>query len=202
MMAEIDKNLLTVGALGHRTIEQPDVIIRAVDQALDMIMSAFKATKITVVSSLAEGADRLIARRCMALPDSKLIAALPLPAEEYSQDFISPASVQEFQSLLNDADDVIVLSTGGDRLEAYRKAGAYLVDSCSVLVAIWDGLRARGPGGTADTVKLARNRNLPLAWIYSPPPGTTTVRTPAPRNAGDLTLERLPDLPEHLSKKE
>ncbi len=202
-MADIGKKLLTVGALGHRIIENPEVIIPAIDQVLEILINAFKATNITVVSSLAEGADRLIAQRCIALHDSKLIAALPLPEKEYSQDFTSPASVQEFQSLLNEADDVIVLSAGDDRLVAYQKAGAYLVDSCSVLVAIWDGLPARGPGGTADTVVLARNRNLPLAWIYSPQPGAaSTQHTPAPQDAGELTLERIPGFPEHLSMKE
>jgi hypothetical protein len=203
VMTEIDADLITIGALGHRSIEHPDVIMRAVDQVIGIIASVFDNSRLAILSSLAEGADRLIAKRCLALPKSKLIAALPLPAEEYVQDFMSPTSILEFQQLLEVADDVIVLSTGNDRLKAYRRAGEYLVESSTVLVAIWDGLPARGTGGTAETVSLARNRKLPLAWIYSPQPGgSPNDRSTDPRSVGEISLERLPDLAGNQSSKE
>jgi len=194
---------IIIGALGHRSIEHPDIITRAVDQVLSTFKDVFGCTRITVLSSLAEGADRLIAQRCLVLPDSKLIVSLPMPVNEYSQDFLTPASNQEFLDLLDKADEVVVLSTSRDRLVAYQKAGEYLVRSSTVLLAIWDGLPARGAGGTADTVELARKRNLPLAWIYSPHPNDSdAARDSGAREIGDVTLERLPDLSDRHPGKE
>ena len=194
---------IIVGALGHRSIEHPDIIARAVDKVLDTLKDVFSCTRITVLSSLAEGADRLIAQRCLVLPDTNLIVSLPMPVKEYSQDFLTPASNQEFQALLDKADEVVILSTSRDRLVAYQTAGEYLVLSSTVLLAIWDGLPARGIGGTAETVKLARKRNLPLAWIYSPQPNDfETARNAGARKVGDITLERLPGLSDRHPEKE
>ena len=63
---------------------------------------------------------------------------------------------------------------------------------CEVLIAIWDGQPARGPGGTAEVVALARDRNLPVAWIYSGQCVNEKVVT-ADAKHGDVYFERFPD---------
>jgi hypothetical protein len=41
------------------------------------------------------------------------------------------------------------------------------VENCDLLVAIWDGEPARGPGGTGETVELFRQAGRPLLWIHA-----------------------------------
>ncbi len=59
--------------------------------------------------------------------------------------------------------------------QAYLELGRYLVTHADLLIAVWDGLPARGPGGTSDVVQMARQRQLPLAWINAQEAGLSPV---------------------------
>lgn len=168
-MSDRGSSEIIIGVTGHRTLDNPKPIIAGIDRALDAIKISFSAERLVILSPLAEGADRLVAERALAIGGTKLIAILPLPIEIYQEDFQSSSSRVEFDNLLQLADEVIELPRTSKREESYRRAGEYLVAHCDVLIAIWDGLSARGPGGTAEVVELARDRNLPLAWIYAIP---------------------------------
>ena len=48
-----------------------------------------------------------------------------------------------------------------DRNLAYQRAGFLVAEQCDVLLAIWDGHPARGPGGTAEVIEHARARGRP-----------------------------------------
>jgi hypothetical protein len=128
-------------------------------------------TPIIVLSSLAEGADRVIARVALA-QGATLIAPLPLPAEQYRHDF-APDSVAEFERLKDRAIVVPVMPFVRDnspdnvgeksrRAEQYREAGLFVVRHCHVLIALWDG-DERDPaiGGTAEVVGFKRD-GIPL----------------------------------------
>ena len=54
-------------------------------------------------------------------------------------------------------------------------AGRATVAHCDVLIAVWDGLRARGRGGTADIVQLALARGTPIVHIPLDPAEPTTI---------------------------
>ena len=56
------------------------------------------------------------------------------------------------------------------REAAYAAAGLAVLDRCDLLIALWDGMPARGPGGTGDQVAEARARALPLVWIHADQP--------------------------------
>lgn len=53
----------------------------------------------------------------------------------------------------------------GDRAEAYAAAGRYIVDRSDVTIALWDGRRAGGKGGTAEVVYYIRKAKRPLVWL-------------------------------------
>ncbi len=183
-----------IGVTGHRILENPKPIIVGVDKALHAIKTSFDAERIAILSPLAEGADRIIADRALAIAGTKLTAILPLPVEVYQEDFQSSSSRKEFYDLLQLADEVIELPRIIKREESYRNAGEYLVARCDVLIAIWDGLPARGPGGTAEVVALARDQNLPLAWIYIRPEVSENGKTVTPdAKHGDVYFERIPE---------
>jgi hypothetical protein len=191
-MPDRSKSKIIIGVTGHRTLQNPNPIITGVDKTLHAIKKIFKNESIAILSPLAEGADRIIAERALAIDGTKLIAVLPLPVEMYQEDFRSPSSIKEFQGLLELADEIIELPRIINREESYRNVGKYLVAHCDVLIAIWDGQPARGPGGTAEVVAFARDRNLPVAWIYAGQNGNEKV-VPADAKYGDVVFERFPD---------
>ncbi len=184
---------IIIGVTGHRTLENPTAIIAGVDKTLHAVETSFETEHITVLSPLAEGADRIIASRALAIDGTKLIAILPLPIASYQEDFRSPSSIKEFQDLLQLADEIIELPRNINREESYWNVGKYLVAHCDVLIAIWDGQPARGPGGTAEVIALARDRNLPVAWIYARQMHNEQNVAPDAKH-GDVHFERFPDL--------
>jgi hypothetical protein len=143
-----------IGVTGHRSFEMADTTQR-VERLLDEIIDARRPV---VVSSLAEGADRVVADLVLARPHAGLAVVLPLPADDYERDFATNASVAEFRALLARAETVetVVVPADASRDQAYERAGHRVVERCEVLIAIWDGSRSRGRGGTAEIVEHAR----------------------------------------------
>lgn len=185
-----------VGVTGHRRLADPNLLTLRVGEALACLRTSAGALDklcLTVVSPLAEGADRLVARRVLEEPRARLEALLPLPIEDYQRDFATAASRREFLDLLQRA--LLVEVLGQDRADgrhgtngagapakppmlppgpkrdaAYRAVGEAVLARCDVLIAIWDGQPARGLGGTAEIVEAARRRGHPLIWIEAAPP--------------------------------
>lgn len=171
-----------IGITGHRTLDGIRRVTARVDEVLGIIMGKFEGPY-SLFSSLAEGADRLVARRALELLNARLVVPLPLKREDFETDF-SDSSRLEFSELLARADRVIELPSGLTRLEAYESAGRYILDHVDVLIAIWDGRPPRGPGGTGQMVAEARQRGLPLAWVRTDAEGRPPGRA--------VTLERFP----------
>jgi hypothetical protein len=101
---------IRVGVTGHRAIAEPDLIAQKIDDALTTIIEAFGNRPLTVVSALAEGADRMVAERVLAQAGSDLHAVLPLRQHDYERDFEgTPGSVEAFRTLLTSASRVTKL---------------------------------------------------------------------------------------------
>jgi hypothetical protein len=163
---------ILVGVTGHRKLDDTERLVERVREALEKIrgMVPFRpgtAVVLDILSPLAEGADRLVAREVLLSPSSELEVVLPLDRECYMTDFAAAGSKAEFLQLLSQARSVKELAPGGERTIAYERAGRYVVDHCDVLIAIWDGEPAAGKGGTAEIVEYARARKCPLLWISS-----------------------------------
>jgi hypothetical protein len=125
---------------------------------------------ITLVSPLAEGADRLVAMEILQIKQGRLLVPLPFPVMDYEKDFSTPESCREFYFLLAQACEIIDLSPQSDRNDAYVAVGHYVVDHTDVMLAIWDGKPARGRGGTGDVVAYCRQHNQALYWINNETP--------------------------------
>lgn len=181
---------LRVAVTGHRWIEADPAIVDAVRDALGRIdarrRSGTAATPVTltVVSALAEGADRLVARQAL-LRGASLEVVLPLPRDDYLADFTTEESQAEFRELLGQAAAVTELAAAGERDEAYERAGRAVVDRSDVVLALWDGHAARGRGGTAEIVSYARQQNVPVLRIAVGRPGRA-LPGPSPINDSDL----------------
>ncbi|MGH9133615.1 MAG: hypothetical protein ACRDZZ_06740 [Ilumatobacteraceae bacterium] len=144
---------LRVGVTGHRRLADAAGVADAVERELDALDGD---RGIELWSALAEGADRLVAERALERPGTSLVVVLPLVADDYSADF--PDTVDEFDRLLDRAVRIEVCGPDddGSRESAYERAGLMIVDSCDVLIAVWDGGPSGGRGGTAEIVDAAR----------------------------------------------
>jgi hypothetical protein len=192
------EDAVCIGASGHRFLTEQDRLRAGINVALDRIQSRFPNRRIVVVSSLAEGADRLIAQEALRRAGATLVVPLPLPPSDYIKDFVDQTSQGEFASLLTQAVQVIALPPASSRSEAYQAAGRFIVEGCDVLLTVWDGLDEQGPGGTAVVVAAARDRRLPLAWVHA---GNRRTGTDEPTTLGEeqgaVTYENLPDDSRH-----
>jgi hypothetical protein len=168
---------LVIGATGHRDLRDRD--IPALEEAVADAVKRLKRdylhddpeTPLVVLSSLAEGADRLIARVAMHL-GAKLIAPLPMEADEYRRDFepgLKAAAAAEFDRMKGDAlaTPVMRFAEGNTRVNVheearralqYRAVGLFIVRHCHVLIALWNGdERDPAVGGTAEVVSYKRD---------------------------------------------
>jgi len=120
---------------------------------------------LTLLAGLAEGSDRLAARAALGLSTWRLHAVLPFGRRHFEADFESLDSRAEFRELLERASGITELDGVPGRYDGYEPLATGLVEMADLLVAIWDGETARGPGGTANVVRLARESGMPVVRL-------------------------------------
>jgi uncharacterized protein DUF4231 len=138
----------------------------------------------TLISSLAEGADRIAAQAALAAGFA-LDVVLPCPASIYVATFSDDASRAAFDALMDRARARLVLPLAGkpeksveDRLpHSYETAGLTMLTRSDILVAIWDGKPADGRGGTGQIVDEAVRRGIPVV-VFDPASGATQMLWP------------------------
>ena len=184
---------IALGITGHRFLAEMEQIMAGVERAVRRICRTFPDSRVRILSSLAEGADRLLAIRLLFLPSAVLWVPLPLPEEEYLKDFGTSQAKDEFIQLLGKADRVIQMPVTKTREEGYLAAGNFVLGNSDCLLTIWDGKPVQGMAGTAGIVALARERDLPLAWIHAGNriPGTD-IPTSLGSDQGKVTFEHFP----------
>ncbi|HET7036595.1 MAG TPA: hypothetical protein VFI42_13005 [Thermomicrobiaceae bacterium] len=193
-----EQRTLWIGVIGHRPAGLAGADLTTIAGRLRDILRQARAItgQITVVSSLAEGADRLGAYAALhaGLP---LYCPLPFARDIYARDFETADSLVEYQALLDRAQRVLELPGSRDsieeREEAYAALSAALLMLIDLLIAIWDGEEARGLGGTGNTVHAALRLGIPVVWINSQPPHEVRLLTASP-DGGSISepLDRLP----------
>ncbi len=165
---------LVVAVTGHRDLvsSELDDIRSAVRELLVELRERYPERRLRVMSALAEGADRLAAHVALEL-GIELTALLPMPKELYEDDFETPQSKEEFEILLEAADEIYELpvarggttggiSTHGDaRNRQYAQLGVFICAHCHVLLALWDGKLTNDLGGTGQVVKFHHDDIMP-----------------------------------------
>jgi hypothetical protein len=153
-----------VGVTGHQDL--PEAAVELVRSKLDLWFPDARHT--TVICSLAKGADTLVAEHLRSR-GAKLHVIVP--SNGYLDTFEGVAAQDKYQGLLNQATDVEILGFDAPSEEAYMAAGSLVARSCDWLIAVWDGQKARGLGGTGDVVALARQLGKPVRIVW--PAGVT-----------------------------
>ena len=169
---------LTIGVTGHRDLlpAQHAGTEAAVRRILLDLAQDHPATPLRLLSPLAEGADRLVARVFLSLRAERLAVGdglahlwelvLPqtLPDALFFADF--PDSIHEFEQLRSQANLVFevparhgetvddVSRQGAARDRRYLDAGLFVARHCHILIALWDGQTNNLVGGTANITRL------------------------------------------------
>lgn len=152
---------MIVGVTGHRFYDSATA--RYLTERVDTLLVAWAAeSEVRVVTSLAEGADQLVARVAVA---RGLPIDVVLPADGYRES-LEPEFRGEYDRLLAAAATVSLLDHAEPESEAYLDAGLVVLDRADALIAIWDGEPARGTGGTGDIVAAARARGVRVEVLW------------------------------------
>lgn len=160
----MSSGLLRIGISGHRFMDTPALLRRSICTALKKIQEKHPGGTFQLLSPLSAGADQLAAACALEAAMMQLVVILPLPLDEYLEDF-SAAERSSFMRLYEARAGCVNLPASVDRESAYLKAGETLVAHCDCLIAVWNGKEERGTGGTAQVVRMAMEKGLPIAWI-------------------------------------
>ena len=161
-----------VGITGHQRLDNPADwlwVEEIVGKELDAV-----PTPVVVVTSLAIGADQLVARLGIAR-GAAIHAVLPFPDIERT---FAAEDLQAYRQLASRA-TVEVLQTPGTDEDAYLAAGRRVVALSNLMIAVWDAKPAKGKGGTADIVTYAIKSGVPVIGI-NPVERTITRHMPVP----------------------
>jgi len=168
---------LTVGVVGHRDCLDREKLEGSIRTLLGELRDSYADTSLQILSSLADGADRIAAKVALEM-EFDVIAPLPMPREMYEQDF-DEESRREFGELLSRmrewfdlpllASREDVVKQGPARNRQYEQAGAFIVGHSQIFLALWDGTLSNAVGGTAASVHFRRH-GVPRSYTSSQSP--------------------------------
>jgi hypothetical protein len=192
---------LNIGVTGHRlnriSQRQLERLTPQVTPVLRQIARLSGEVRPMLVSSLAEGADRHLARLALDAGFG-LHALLPFERQDCLRDFPGVVSRLDFSDLLARAEQVTELpGRPGYNAQAYHRAGQALLEQSDLLLAVWDGEPARGPGGTAEVVEGACRRRMPVVHVSTRHQERPVLlwqrrgRPPGSRPASEIALARV-----------
>jgi hypothetical protein len=179
--------LLRIGITGHRAIAADPMVSKAVEAAITKVfqtlangstpskadepLSSPTRFRLKAISMLAEGAD-LVGMQAALECGAELMGVLPFDEQSYREGFAGGSSRVIFDNVLSKLSSIVVLGgiVGDDA--SYELANSEILDRSDVVIAVWDGDPARGPGGTGDVVHDALERGLPVI-VISPQAETT-----------------------------
>ena len=148
-----------IAVSGHRGLRGPTSVL--VEKAIRAALEA-AGPDVTGISCLADGADQIFARAVTDL-GGRLEAIIP--AGQY-RDGLPADAHPEYDRLLAMAENACCMMFTEPTPESFMTASEVMVDNADMLYAVWDGLPARGYGGTADVVAYALARGKPVTIIW------------------------------------
>ncbi|CAN5890703.1 hypothetical protein BH24CHL4_BH24CHL4_04480 [soil metagenome] len=185
-----DDSSVRIGVVGHRmdqlSSEDMAALEDRISEAMDQLHQVFlnanpenRSLAPGVVTSLAEGTDRIVARKAVELGLLEIVV-LPFSRSRFERDFLSAESRREFHVLLDAATSIVEPPLDSQLADdAYESASSIIIECTDLLIAVWDGQPGRGPGGTAHSIGRALQRGVPVVWISSQSPYAIEVISPA-----------------------
>lgn len=177
-MAGVSATAVVVGVIGHRDPVPSNLSEHEeqLTQVLNSIRASNPHSQLVVVTSLADGADRIAARVVSKLDWCRLVVFLPMKRDEYATDF-DETSLLELDSFLRGADEVLVVKPGllGQSRDAlYETCANAITEVADICIAFWDGVPLGLQGGTSHTLSrmLSQEKGVladsPIVWLDMP----------------------------------
>jgi len=165
---------LIVAVTGHRDLVDAELagIRERVQSFLGELLAEYPDRGVTVMTSLAEGADQLVAEEALGI-GIPLIVPMPMPRELYVNDFKSIKVREKFDFLCSRAAEIYELPItpgntpdsirehGDGRTQQYAQLGVFLCAHCHILLALWDGKVTDKLGGTGQVVRFHHDDVMP-----------------------------------------
>nr|MDT0659643.1 hypothetical protein [Micromonospora sp. DSM 115978] len=150
-----------IGVTGHVTLATGTAEL--VYDCLTAELKPYAGPDLHGVTCLADGADQLFARAVLALDGTFEVV---LPAADYRSASVEPANLASFDELLGLARSVHRMDYPHSGREAYMAASLELLSRSELLLAVWDGSPSAVLGDTADVVRAAQSRGLPVTVLW------------------------------------
>ena len=150
-----------IGVTGHVILA--DGTAELVSASLAEHLRPYAGPGLHGVTCLANGADQLFARQILALNGTYEAV---IPAADYRQCAVEQENRAAFDELVELASRVDYMPYDRSDRQAYMAASEELLDRCEMLFAVWDGLPSAGIGDTADVVRAARERGMPVTILW------------------------------------
>ena len=165
---------LVVAVTGHRDLAPAELplIRERVRDFLRELQGRYADRAVGVMSSLAEGADQLVAEVALEI-GVPLTVPLPMSRHLYLRDFATAEARARFERLCAAAIDVFELpitpgntvesiaEPGPNRSRQYAQVGVFMCAHCHVLLALWDGKDSDQLGGTSQVVRFHHDDIMP-----------------------------------------
>jgi len=152
---------MRIGVTGHQKLPKDGLLVIRTG-IRDELQRAVTRDELVGVTSLAAGADQLFARLVLDVGGSLHII---VPSSNYERTF-ADKDLKDYRELKHSAERVDVLPFSDPNERAFFEAGKRVVDECDELIAVWDGLPAKGLGGTADVVRYAHSRGRVVVVVW------------------------------------
>lgn len=154
---------LSCAFTGHREIEeQHSKTLRMLTK--QAVKSRYNEGVANFISGMASGFDMLAAEVVLELreecPGISLTAVVPFRGQD---DRFSLSDKQRYSQILEEADEVIVLSEHYNK-KAFYYRNLWMVDHADCMIAYFNGIHR---GGTYFTFHTAQGRGLPVVNLYN-----------------------------------
>lgn len=151
---------MIVAFTGHRPNKLGGYIIpnptyNRIRTQIIQVLTEIKPTRI--ISGMALGVDQWAAQIAVEL-GIRFTAAVPFRGQE---DAWPTSSQNTYKALLDQANEVVIISDGGYSPHKMQIRNEWMVNNCDKLIAVWDGT----PGGTANCVSYAKGRGRDIIRI-------------------------------------
>jgi hypothetical protein len=150
-----------IGVTGHVILARGTAEL--VYDCLAQQLAPYAASGLHGVTCLADGTDQLFARAILALDGTYEVI---VPALDYRRHAVDADNRPVFDDLLARASAVSYMPFLDSDRNAYMAASEELLRRVDLLLAVWDGEPSLGLGDTADVVRVARARRLPVTVLW------------------------------------
>jgi hypothetical protein len=206
--------VLSIGLTGHRSVGMTGAAAEATERGIGAVLEALgralapvvaqdasffssAAPVMRLITMGAEGAD-LLGMRAAGRYGLKISCVIPFALDDYRNDF-SPAAADAAAELFATTESLLELPGRRDEgPRAYERANDVILSNIDLLVAVWNGSRARGRAGTGDVVQDAVVKGIPIIVVDPQSPAAPEILAAAPIDdieppvASDLARRPLP----------